>query len=298
MAHADGRSSEGAGSMSAVSMRRPRAPAFWLLLPLIAFVAVFFIYPLGAMLVRAIHDKTGFTPVYMLRILHEPAYLIVLRTTFVIAALVTILTLAIGYPLAYFLSQRKPRTATLLMILVVIPYFTSVLVRTYAWMVLLGSHGIINDLLIRLHLIDEPVKLLYNRTGVLIGMTYMLLPYMVLALYSVMRSIDARLLLAAESLGAGRTRAFWRIFFPLSMPGVASGGLLVFILSLGYFITPALMGSQQDSLISMVVEAQIETYFDWNFASALAAVLLASTLVLFALYERLIGLNRLFEAKL
>lgn len=249
------------------------------------------------MLVRAIHDKTGFTPVYMLRILHEPAYLIVLRTTFVIAALVTILTLAIGYPLAYFLSQRKPRTATLLMILVVIPYFTSVLVRTYAWMVLLGSHGIINDLLIRLHLIDEPVKLLYNRTGVLIGMTYMLLPYMVLALYSVMRSIDARLLLAAESLGAGRTRAFWRIFFPLSMPGVASGGLLVFILSLGYFITPALMGSQQDSLISMVVEAQIETYFDWNFASALAAVLLASTLVLFALYERLIGLNRLFEAK-
>lgn len=285
-------------AISAISLMRKRAPAFWLLLPLVAFVAVFFLYPLGAMLVRAIHDKTGFTPAYFLRILHEPAYLIVLRTTFVIAALVTMLTLAIGYPLAYFLSQRKPRTATLLMILVVIPYFTSVLVRTYAWMVLLGSHGIVNDLLIRLHLIDAPIKLLYNRTGVLIGMTYMLLPYMVLALYSVMRSIDMRLLLAAESLGAGRTRAFWRIFFPLSMPGVASGGLLVFILSLGYFITPALMGSQQDSLISMVVEAQIETYFDWNFASALAAVLLASTLVLFVLYERLIGLNRLFEAKL
>lgn len=284
--------------MSAARPMRRRAPAFWLLLPLIAFVAVFFIYPLGAMLMRAVHDKTGFTPVYMLRILREPAYLIVLRTTFEIAALVTMLTLATGYPLAYFLSQRKPRTATLLMILVVIPYFTSVLVRTYAWMVLLGSHGIVNDLLMRLHLIDAPLKLLYNRTGVLIGMTYMLLPYMVLALYSVMRSVDARLLLAAESLGASRTRAFWRIFFPLSLPGVASGGLLVFILSLGYFITPALMGSQQDSLISMVVEAQIETYFDWNFASALAAVLLASTLVLFALYERLIGLNRLFEAKL
>lgn len=276
--------------------RRSRAP--WLLAPLLVFLVVFFLYPLGAMLSRSFIGKTGVTGDYFARVFSEPAYLVVLRTTFEIAAAVTALTALLGYPLAYFLSKRRPNVAAMLMILVVVPYFTSVLVRTYAWMVLLGSHGLINNALIALGLIDHPLSLLYNRTGVLIGMTYMLLPYMVLALYSVMRSVDTRLMLAAESLGASRLRAFWRVFFPLSMPGLASGTLLVFILSLGYFITPALMGNQQDSLISMVIEAQIETYFDWNFASALAAVLLGSTLMLFALYERLIGLNRLFEAKL
>ncbi|WP_438390451.1 ABC transporter permease [Caballeronia sp. DA-9] len=276
--------------------RRSRAP--WLLAPLLVFLVVFFLYPLGAMLSRSFIGETGVTGDYFARVFSEPAYLVVLRTTFEIAAAVTALTALLGYPLAYFLSKRRPNVAAMLMILVVVPYFTSVLVRTYAWMVLLGSHGLINNALIALGLIDHPLSLLYNRTGVLIGMTYMLLPYMVLALYSVMRLVDTRLMLAAESLGASRLRAFWRVFFPLSMPGLASGTLLVFILSLGYFITPALMGNQQDSLISMVIEAQIETYFDWNFASALAAVLLGSTLMLFALYERLIGLNRLFEAKL
>ncbi|SDV46736.1 ABC transporter permease [Chitinasiproducens palmae] len=282
--------------------RRRREPrrrtALWLLLPLLGFLAVFFLYPLGAMLSRSVYADGAFTTRFFQRVIDDPAYLQVLWTTFEIAAMVTVATLVLGYPLAYFLSRRRPRTAALLMILVVVPYFTSVLVRTYAWMVLLGSHGLINEGLLALGVIDRPLTLLYNRVGVLIGMTYMLLPYMVLALYSVMRSIDTSLLRAAESLGASRLRAFWRVFFPLSRPGLASGSLLVFILALGYFITPALMGSQQDSLISMVIEAQVETYFDWNFASALAALLLGSTLVLFALYERLVGLNRLFESKL
>ncbi|MCA1326405.1 ABC transporter permease [Herbaspirillum sp. alder98] len=278
--------------------RRHRySPAWWLLLPALVLLAVFFIYPLGNMLARSIFDP-AFTWRHYERLLREPTYFQVVGITFEIAGLVTVLSLVLAYPLSYFLSQIKPRLAGLLMILVIVPYFTSVLVRTYAWMVLLGTDGLINQLLMSVGLIGQPLKLMYNRLSVMIGMSYILLPYMVLALYSVMRGIDTGLLRAAESLGASRTRAFWRVFFPLSMPGVAAGSLLVFILSLGFFITPALMGNQEDSMISMVIESQVETYFDWGFASALSTVLLACTLVLFAIYQRTVGLQRLFESKL
>ncbi|ALM81842.1 ABC transporter permease [Bordetella sp. N] len=278
-------------------LRSPRAAPWLLLAPALLILAVFFLYPLGEMLARSLFDP-GFTWKHYARLIEEPTYLQVLWITFEIAFSVTVCTLLLGYPLAYFLSQIRPQAAGLLMILVIVPYFTSVLVRTYAWMVLLGTEGIVNQLLRATGLIDKPLAMMYSRFGVLVGMTYILLPYMVLALYSVMRGIDTGLLRAASSLGASRTRAFWRIFAPLSMPGVAAGSLLVFILSIGFFITPALMGSQEDSMISMIIESQVETYFDWGFASALAAVLLACTLVLFLIYERVVGLNRLFEAKL
>lgn len=269
----------------------------WLLLsPALVLLGVFFIYPLCGMLLRSLFDP-GLTWKYYARFVSEPTYLQVLLGTFEIAAAVTAATIVLGYPLAYFLSQVRPRLAGMLMILVIVPYFTSVLVRTYAWMVLLGTEGVFNQILLGIGLIDQPMKLMYTRTGVLIGMTYILLPYMVLALYSVMRGIDTNLIHAAESLGASRVRAFWRVFFPLSRPGLAAGGLLVFILSLGFFVTPALMGNEQDSMISMLIDSQVETYFDWGFASALATVLLVCTLILFAIYERAVGLQRLFEAK-
>jgi len=278
-------------------LRSPRLAPWILLAPTLLLLAVFFLYPLGDMLARSLYDP-DFTWKHYARLVAEPTYLQVLWITFEIALSVTVAALVLGFPLAYFLSQIRARTAGLLMILVVVPYFTSVLVRTYAWMVLLGTEGIVNQLLGAVGLIDQPLALMYTRFGVLVGMTYILLPYMVLALYSVMRGIDTGLLRAAESLGASRRRAFWRIFVPLSMPGVAAGSLLVFILSIGFFITPALMGSQEDSMISMIIESQVETYFDWGFASALASILLACTLVLFLVYERVVGLNRLFEAKL
>ncbi len=278
-------------------LRSPRMAPWILLAPALLLLAVFFLYPLGGMLARSVYDP-DFTWKHYARLWQEPTYLQVLWITFEISLSVTVAALALGYPLAYFLSQIRPRTAGLLMILVVVPYFTSVLVRTYAWMVLLGTEGVVNQLLLAAGLIGEPLTLMYTRFGVLVGMTYILLPYMVLALYSVMRGVDTGLLRAAESLGASRRRAFWRIFVPLSLPGVAAGSLLVFILSIGFFITPALMGSQEDSMISMIIESQVETYFDWGFASALSTILLACTLVLFLVYERVVGLNRLFEAKL
>ncbi|MEC5317807.1 ABC transporter permease [Brenneria populi subsp. brevivirga] len=269
----------------------------WLLLaPSLLALLAFFVYPLIKMLSFSFYSP-DFTWSHYLRIIHEPVWINVLWITLRISFWVTLSTLLLGYPLAWVLARLKPRTANIFLILVIIPYFTSVLVRTYAWMVLLGTEGVVNQLLIAAGLITEPLKLMYTSTGVLIGMTYILLPYMILALYSVMRGIDFSLLNAAESLGASRCRAFWRIIVPLSLPGVAAGGLLVFILSLGFFITPALMGGPQQTMLSMVIESQIETYFDWGFGSALATVLLVCTLLLFWLYQRLVGLDQLFEAK-
>lgn len=269
----------------------------WLLsAPSLLALLIFFIYPLIKMLGFSFYSP-DFTLKHYLRLVQEPVWINVLWITLKISFLVTLSTLLLGYPLAWVLARLKPRTANILLILVVIPYFTSVLVRTYAWMVLLGAQGVVNQLLLAIGVITEPLKLMYSATGVLIGMTYILLPYMILALYSVMRGIDLGLLNAAQSLGASRTRAFWRIIVPLSLPGIAAGGLLVFILSLGFFITPALMGGPQQTMISMVIESQIETYFDWGFGAALSAVLLVCTLVLFWFYQRLVGLEQLFEAK-
>ncbi len=273
------------------------SPSWLLLAPTLIALTVFFIYPLCGILLKSFIDPV-FTWKHYARFVHDPVYLRVLLQTFTIAGWVTVATILLGYPLAYFLSRLKPGTAALLMIVVVVPYFTSILVRTYAWMVLLGTEGIFNQLLIRAGLMVRPLQLMYTRTSVLIGMTYILLPYMILALYSVMRGIDTNLLSAAESLGASRIRAFWRVFVPLSRPGLGAGALLVFILSLGFFITPALMGSEQDSMISMLIENQVENYFDSGFASALSSILLVCTLLLFAIYGRMIGLQNLFEAKL
>jgi ABC-type spermidine/putrescine transport system permease subunit I len=205
--------------------------------------------------------------------------------------------LALGYPLAYVLATRRPRTAQLLMIIVVLPFFTSIIVRTYAWMVLLGRNGIVNQYLMTLGFTDKPLLLLYNQGGVVIGMSYVLLPYMVLTVYSVMRSIDPRLVRAAHSLGASRLQAFRRVFLPLSLPGIAGGTLLVFILSLGFFITPALMGGPGDMMIAMLIEREVEITLNWSFASALAVILLALTLVGFTGYNRIVRLERVFEGR-
>jgi len=272
------------------------SPLLLLLVPILLFLAVFFLWPLISMLMRSISDPE-LTLAHYRRLVTEPVYLQVMLITFQIALYTTFGTLLLGYPLAYLLSGLSKRSAALLIAIVIVPYFTSVLVRTYAWMVLLGNEGVVNQILMGLGLTQAPLRLMYNRFGVLLGMVYILLPYMVLSLYSVMRGIDRSLMRAADSLGASRFAAFRRVFIPLSMPGVAAGCLLVFILSLGFFITPALMGNQQDAMISMVIEQQIETYFDWGFGAALSAVLLVVTLTALFLYDRLVGLENLFRAR-
>ncbi|MGL9721547.1 ABC transporter permease [Symbiopectobacterium sp.] len=269
----------------------------WLLLaPTLLALTIFLLIPLAKMLGYGLFDP-GLTSKHFARIVQEPVWLQVLWITLRTSLLVTLVTLLLGYPVAWVLCKLPARLASMAIVIIIIPHFTSVLVRTYAWMVLLGSDGFVNQALRALGLIDTPLKLMYTPLGVLIGMTYILLPYMVLALYSVMRGIDPQLLRVAYSLGASRFRAFWRISLPLSLPGVAAGSLLVFILSIGFFVTPALMGSPRDTMISMVIENQLEVYFNWGFASALSALLLLCTLLLFWVYVRVVGLERLFEAK-
>jgi ABC-type spermidine/putrescine transport system permease subunit I len=265
-------------------------------LPALVVLAVLFVYPLLGIVNRSVY-KGGYTLDPYRQVFGVPVYLQVLVATFKVSAVVTAVCLALGYPLAYVLTTRRPRTAQLLMIIIVLPFFTSIIVRTYAWMVLLGRNGIVNQYLIALGLTEKPLSLLYNQAGVVIGMTYVLLPYMVLTLYSVMRGIDPGLVRAAHSLGASRIQAFRRVFLPLSLPGIAGGTLLVFILSLGFFITPALMGGPSDVMIAMLIEREVEITLNWSFASALAVVLLALTLVGFAGYNRIVRLERIFEGR-
>jgi ABC-type spermidine/putrescine transport system permease subunit I len=266
-----------------------------LLLPALLVLLVLFVYPLLGILHRSVY-KTAYTLDYYRQIVRVPVYLTVMGLTFRTAALVTLCCLLLGYPLAYVLAGLRPRLGRLLLIVVILPFFTSIIVRSYAWMVLLGRNGVVNQWLVALGLAGQPLPLLYNQGGVLIGMTYVLLPFMVLTLLSVMKAIDPGLVRAAHSLGASRFQAFRRVFLPLTLPGIAGGTLLVFILSLGFFITPALMGGPSDIMIAMLIEREVEITLNWSFASALAVILLALTLVGFVAYNRVARFERIFEA--
>jgi ABC-type spermidine/putrescine transport system permease subunit I len=274
--------------------RRETRRHVWLLLPALLVLGAFFVYPLFGILLRSVY-KNGYTLESYRQVVRTSVYLTVIGLTFQTAALVTGLALLLGYPLAYVLATVRPRLARVLVVIVVLPFLTSIIVRTYAWMVLLGGNGVVNQYLMALGLTAAPLKLLYNRAGVVVGMTYVLLPFMVLTLASVMRGIDPALVRAAHSLGASRWQAFRRVFLPLSAPGIAGGTLLVFILSLGFFITPALMGGPSDVMIAMLIEREVEFTLNWSFASTLAVILLALTLVGFAIYYRVMRLERLFE---
>lgn len=214
------------------------------------------------------------------------AYQQIFLRTFVISLGVTLFCLAFGFPLAYWLSTMPERRANLFMILVLIPFWTSVLVRVAAWMVLLQSEGLVNKTLIALHLTDTPLELLFNRTGTYIAMTHILLPFMILPLYSVMKSIPPTYMRAAVSLGSHPFAAFWRVYVPQTYPGVGAGSLLVFILALGYYITPALLGGANEQMVSYYVAYFINVTINWGMACALGALLLAATLVLYGVYRR------------
>lgn len=223
----------------------------------------------------------------------EAIYRGVFLRTFLVALSVTALCLVIGFPVAYLLATRPPRIANILMILVLLPFWTSLLVRTTAWVVLLQTNGVVNEILTGLGLVGEPLQLVYNRVGVLIAMTHVLLPYMILPLYSVMRSIPPAHLRAAYSLGARPVGAFLRVYLPQTLPGIGAGALLVFILALGYYITPALVGGPADQMISWFIAFYTTSTVNWGMASALGLLLLVATLALYAVYARLVGADRM-----
>ncbi len=216
----------------------------------------------------------------------EAAFSDILLRTFSISAIVTLLCILMGYPLAYWLSTLNERRANLMMILVLLPFWTSVLVRIAAWIVLLQTNGLVNRLLMFSGLTSEPVPLLFNRLGVIIAMVHILLPFMILPLYSVMKSVPANYVRAAVSLGSAPLAAFFRVYVPQTYPGVAAGGLLVFITSIGYYVTPALLGGAGDQMLSYYVAQYTNVEVNWGMACALGSVLLTATLVLYAVYRR------------
>ena len=218
----------------------------------------------------------------------------VILNSFKIAFTVTLFSLLLGYPYAYLLSGVSESLANKLLIFVFLPFWVSLLVRNYSWMVLLGRHGVFNTILMKLGLISEPVRLLYCTMGVNIGMVHIMLPYMVLSLYAVMKGIDRNLLKAAQNLGANRFNTFVRVFLPLSLPGVAGGSLMVFIMAIGYFITPALLGGAKDVMIAQLIEMNVTLMLNWGFAFAASFVLLFFTIVILIVYNRFLGLDRLW----
>jgi putative spermidine/putrescine transport system permease protein len=275
-----------------------RAQTALLLAPAFAMLAFVFAAPLAWFFAQTLILDPDADPLWsqIVSVVTSRSVLQAIVTTNWIALVVTLFVLILGYPVAYYLANRSGLRFSMVIFCIVVPYFTSIIVRTYSWMVLLGTNGLINQALLRLGLVDAPVKLLYNQPAIVIGMTYVLLPYMVLTLYAAMKTIDPTLMRAARGMGASGPMIFRRIYFPLTLHGVISGALIVFILAIGFFITPALMGGPGDIMIAMLIERSVEITIDWASAAVMALLLLAATLVLYSLYYRLTDIRRLMGA--
>jgi putative spermidine/putrescine transport system permease protein/spermidine/putrescine transport system permease protein len=272
----------------------------WLLgslaLPGLLLIGIVALAPIAWLFWLSFRDADGLTLTHYARLLH-PSYLITLQSTFELSFLVTIICVLLGYPLAYVIAQAGARIAAFLLLLVLFPIWTSLLVRCYAWLVLLQRRGLINTWLSDMGLIDGPLRLVHNFTGTAIGMVHIMLPFMVLPLYASMRAINRDYMRAAANLGASPVRAFWQIFVPLSLPGLAAGVVIVFVLCLGFYVTPALLGGGRVMMWSMQIERNVSYYGDWGAASALGVVLLVMTLAILWLFGRVIGFDKLTGAR-
>lgn len=278
-------------------LARRRFPAWlaaWPLFPALLFLAVVFLYPVAQLLWLSLVDKQGaLTGIHYARLFRSTVYVQVLLITLKISAWTTLFCILGGYPVAYLLATTTERRRNALTLWVLLPFWTSFLVRTFSWIVLLGRRGAVNNLILALGLTDAPADLIFNLTGVLIGMTHALMPLGILTMVSVMENIDPNLAKAASTLGARGGQAFWRIYFPLSMPGVAASGLLVFITATGFFITPALLGGRKETMITQVIIEQVQEMLNWAFAGAISLLLLVSALLVFYLYDRALGMSTL-----
>ena len=265
-----------------------RLEGFGFIAPLLVLMVVAFNAPIVYMLGLAFWEKgRGFTLEHYEGLLEAPVYLRVLGNTMRIALIATLANIIIGYPLAHWMRGLGARGRMIAIALVVLPFWVSILVRTYAWIVVLGNGGIVNRALQWSGLTDSPVSFLYNELGVTIGMANVLLPFLVLPLFAAMLRIDDRLLQAAASLGAPPRTIFWKVYFPLTLPALAAGALLVFILCLGFYVTPAILGGGRVPMISNLLDTLINQIPRWEQASAISTILLIVTLAIVAAYRRL-----------
>jgi len=249
-----------------------------LLVPALILLIALFVIPIGSIVYTSVYDS-GLTSVHYLKLFTTPVYLRIVWNTIQVAVIVTFMCALIGYPTAYIINELSGIWKSLAIVLVILPFWTSILIRTYSWSVLLGQEGIINTLLISLGLIDTAGRMLYNRVAVTMAMTQILAPIVILTCLTSMSKIDGSLVRAARLFGAGPLRAFWHVFLPMSLGGLINGSVLVFILSMGFFITPALLGGPKDILVANLIEQQINQLLNWGFGSALAVVVLVLTMI-------------------
>jgi len=260
--------------------------------PAVLAVLAIIVIPVGWLFYMSFVGSDGqFTLDHYHKMIKYKSYLRVFITTFQVSVLTTLICILLGYPLAYFLAMLPVRLAGIFMLAVLLPFWTSLLVRTYAWLVLLQKKGILNDFAISAGIWETPVKLVHNMTGTLIGMAHIMLPFLVLPLYGSMRKIDRDLMHASANLGASPIQSFWQVYFPLSVSGLVAGSLIVFVLCLGFYVTPAVLGGGRVVMVSMQITAILENQFDWGAASALGVVLLVVTLLVLFIATRLFKLD-------
>ncbi|AGR73502.1 ABC transporter permease [Burkholderia pseudomallei] len=271
--------------------RRRDWRSFRLLAPALLLLVIFFLLPVLSLLLHSILEPTLGLQNYT-QLLGSTTYLRVFGNTFLVATVVTVATVAIGFPTAWLLAIAPRKVSSLLFSILLLSMWTNLLARTFAWMVLLQATGPINRALTALGLIHEPLALVNNLIGVTIGMTYIMLPFLVMPLHATLRSIDPSTLRAAAVCGASRWQAFWRVLVPLAMPGIASGALMVFVMALGYFVTPALLGGPSYMMLAELIAQLVQSLLNWGLAGAAAFVLLAATLSLYALQLRFTGSAR------
>ena len=277
--------------------RKEHTSMLLLLTPALVMVVVLLIMPLCWLAFQSVQTEEGFSLANYIRIFQESIYWDTFALTFKISFLVTILSIVMGFPIAYAASRLQGFWANLILICVILPFWTSVLVRAYAWLVLLQRRGLVNQTLMDLGIIDQPLTLLPNTTGTVIGTLHVMLPFMVLPLYSVMKKIPQDLMQASESLGAKPFYTFRRVFLPMAAPGVMAGSILVFVICLGFFITPELLGGGRTILVSMLVQRNVELYHAWGAASAVGLVLLFVVFLIFWGINRFIPIERILGAR-
>jgi putative spermidine/putrescine transport system permease protein len=261
------------------------------LVPALALVIVFFILPVLMLLMRSVLEPEPGLQNYE-TLLGSATYLRIFLNTFLVAGVVTAISVLVGYPVAWLLAIMPEKRSRLVLAIIILSMWTNLLARTYAWMVLLQRTGVINKTLMALGLIDAPLPLVNNLVGVTIGMTYIMLPFVILPLMGVIRTIDPAILRAAALCGASRLQCFTRVLLPLSLPGIAAGALMVFVMSLGYFVTPALLGGTSNMMLAELVAQFVQSLVNWGMGGAAALVLLVVTLALYAVQLRYFNPNR------
>jgi putative spermidine/putrescine transport system permease protein len=279
-------------AMIAKLAERPNLWPWLLLTPLAVYLAVFFLVPLIDVIIMSFTEPRLSLSNYE-KVLTGVLYQRVFFNTFVTAALVTLICLLVGYPLAYLMNRCSPRTAMLILTLVTMSFWTSFLVRTYAWMVLLGDSGPIIGFL-KFAGYDSAPQLLFTRFASTLAMVHILAPYMIMNIYSVMRKIDPVLIRSAQSLGARGASLFRHVYLPLTAPGIANGSVLVFVICLGFYVTPVLLGSPREQMIAGLIGHQIDEFLAFGMGSAMAVILLFITLTILTIYHRRFGLDKLW----